>query len=49
VQVKQAVDTTTYSEITWDDFVSHKELQKMTKSLYFRDIGTASLYFCENP
>jgi hypothetical protein len=49
VQVKQAFDTTPYSEITWDDFVSHKELQKMTKPPYFRDIETASLYLFENP
>jgi hypothetical protein len=49
VQVKQAVDTTSYREITWDDFMSHKELQKMTKPPYFRDIETASLYLFENP
>jgi hypothetical protein len=49
VKAKQIVGTSAYSDITWDDFGSHKELQKLTKTPCNRDIKTASLYIFENP
>jgi hypothetical protein len=49
VQAKQIVNTSSYPEISWDDFDLNKELQKLTKSPSNRDVETASLYIFENP
>jgi hypothetical protein len=48
VQTKQVVNASSYSKISWDDFGSHKELQKMTKAPWNSDVETASLYLFEN-
>jgi hypothetical protein len=49
VHTMQFVKISSCSEITWDDFDSHKELQRSTKPPSNRDIETASLYLFENP